>query len=339
MPAYQQALGTVTGSSGTPARLRAATAVRSLMCRLMRTRAVAMSSTTRGNNLGGWNALGGTSGATPLWAAVLAVVASADGNTAGYGALNPTLYLLAQQSPGTYLNDVTSGNNDYNATASGQYPAMPGYDMATGLGTPAAASWPKASSPPRWTWPCRAARPTEVRRPSPRPPTSTDPGTLPPGVTLLSSALSCTTVATSTTIGPSLTPGGYTLVGSSCTGLSLTGRRRGDYSLVYTTAANDFTVAPIPVDVAVSGTQTYGGTPSFLGADSPPPGVSVDTSGLSCTQTGIVTIGPTMSPGSYTLAPASCSGATLSGTNATNYGVVYTSAPGGFTVTPAPPWR
>ena len=63
----------------------------------------------------GWNALGGTSGAAPLWAAVLAVVASADGNTAGYGLLNPALYLLAQQSPGTYLNDVTSGTNDYNA--------------------------------------------------------------------------------------------------------------------------------------------------------------------------------------------------------------------------------
>ena len=31
----------------------------------------------------GWNALGGTSGAAPLWAAVLAVVASANGNTAG----------------------------------------------------------------------------------------------------------------------------------------------------------------------------------------------------------------------------------------------------------------
>ncbi len=49
---------------------------------------------------GGWTALGGTSGAAPLWAAVLAVVASANGNTAGYGPLNPALYLLAQQSPG-----------------------------------------------------------------------------------------------------------------------------------------------------------------------------------------------------------------------------------------------
>ena len=71
---------------------------------------------------------------------MLAVVASANGNTAGYGALNPALYLLAQQSPGTYLNDVTIGNNDYNATDGGQYPAQPGYDMATGLGTPVASA-------------------------------------------------------------------------------------------------------------------------------------------------------------------------------------------------------
>ena len=48
----------------------------------------------------GWTAIGGTSGAAPLWAAVLAVAASADGNTAGYGALNPILYTLAQKVTG-----------------------------------------------------------------------------------------------------------------------------------------------------------------------------------------------------------------------------------------------
>jgi len=42
------------------------------------------------NNLG-WSALGGTSGAAPLWAAVLAVDDSTNGNRAGYGALNPAL--------------------------------------------------------------------------------------------------------------------------------------------------------------------------------------------------------------------------------------------------------
>jgi subtilase family serine protease len=335
MPAYQQGLGTVTGSSGTPC------AAASGDCREIPDVSADADPSSgyviydTANNLGGWNALGGTSGATPLWASVLAVVASADGNTAGYGALNPTLYLLAQQSPGTYLNDVTSGNNDYNATAGDRYPAMSGYDMATGLGTPVAASLAEGF----FATPLDVAvAGSQTYAGSPIFTASPDfngPGTLPPGVTLLSSALSCTTVGTSTTIGPSLTPGGYTIDGSSCTGLGLTGADAGDYSLVYTTAANDFTVSPIPVDVAVSGTQTYGGAPTFVGVDNPPQGIGVSTSGLTCTQTGIVTIGPTMTPGSYTLASASCNGATLSGTNATNYGVVYTSAAGDFTVTPA----
>ena len=32
--------------------------------------------------------------------------------------MNPILYTLAQKSPGTYFNDVTTGNNDYNAANS-----------------------------------------------------------------------------------------------------------------------------------------------------------------------------------------------------------------------------
>ena len=137
MPGYQQPLGTVSGSSGTPC------ANSSGDCREVPDVSADADPSTgyviydSVNGLG-WNALGGTSGAAPLWAAVLAVVASANGNTAGYGALNPALYQLAQKSSGTYLNDVTSGNNDYNATNGGQFPALTGYDMATGLGTPVA---------------------------------------------------------------------------------------------------------------------------------------------------------------------------------------------------------
>ena len=96
-------------------------------------------------------------------------------------------------------------------------------------------------------------------------------------------------------------------------------------------------VGPAPVSVAVSGSQTYGGAASFSGSDSPPAGVSVDTTALSCTTVGTSTpIGATLSAGPYTLKPASCSGATLSGANAANYGVAYTSAAGDFTVSPAP---
>ena len=87
----------------------------------------------------GWTTYGGTSAAAPLWAAVLAVVSSADGTWSGEGLLNEALYALGS-SGNTYFNDVTTGNNDYNATSSGQYPAGPGYDMATGLGTPIASA-------------------------------------------------------------------------------------------------------------------------------------------------------------------------------------------------------
>ena len=136
MPAYQQALGVVNGSSGTPCASAGGDCreVPDVSADADPSSGYIVYDTVDGQP--GWTASGGTSGASPLWAAVLAVAASADGSTAGYGALNPTLYQLAQETPGTYLNDVTSGNNDYNATAGGQYPAMPGYDMATGLGTP-----------------------------------------------------------------------------------------------------------------------------------------------------------------------------------------------------------
>jgi kumamolisin len=46
------------------------------------------------------------------------------------GFLNPALYhVAANPSPFTAFHDVTIGTNLY-------YPATPGYDMATGLGTP-----------------------------------------------------------------------------------------------------------------------------------------------------------------------------------------------------------
>ena len=109
MPDYQQALGVVGGSSGTPCANSGGDCreVPDVSADADPSSGYIVYDTVDG--FGGWNALGGTSGATPLWAAVLAVVASADGNSAGYGALNPALYLLAQRSPSTYLNDVTVG--------------------------------------------------------------------------------------------------------------------------------------------------------------------------------------------------------------------------------------
>ncbi len=337
MPAFQQSLGTVTGSSGTPCGNSSGD------CREIpdvsadadpSTGYVIYDSVNFGSP--SWTAIGGTSGAAPLWAAVLAVAASADGNTGGYGAMNPILYTLAQKPPGTYFNDVTTGNNDYNAANSAQFSAGSGYDMATGLGTPITSALATgltvipldvavSGSQVFGGTPTFAATANFAGSNSP-----------PFGVTLSTAGFSCSKVGTSTAISPSLPATGYTLLTSSCGGASLTGANASDYAIVLTSATGDFTVAPAPVNVAVSGSQTYGGTPTFSGTSSPPSGITVTTSGLSCTELQpLRVITPALAAGSRTLLPGSCTGTTLGGTNAADYTVVYTSAAGDFTIAPA----
>jgi subtilase family serine protease len=88
---------------------------------------------------GHWAAIGGTSAAAPLWAALVALAdASAIGGctpATPLGFLNPALYGLAGSDG---FRDVTAGDNDYTGQAHGSYTAGPGYDLATGLGTPLA---------------------------------------------------------------------------------------------------------------------------------------------------------------------------------------------------------
>jgi subtilase family serine protease len=99
----------------------------------------------------GWLTVGGTSLATPLWAALTAL---ADQQAAAHrlGLLSPSLYRIARHDPRA-LTDVVAGNNDYlaahgrhahHACRSGGrrrrpcYPATRGYDISTGLGSPQA---------------------------------------------------------------------------------------------------------------------------------------------------------------------------------------------------------
>jgi subtilase family serine protease len=89
----------------------------------------------------GWQGIGGTSGASPLWAALLALAngsRACTGTSVGYA--NPALYAAAGSAYAANFNDVTSGNNDFTGTNGGRYAAAPGYDPVTGLGTPYAAS-------------------------------------------------------------------------------------------------------------------------------------------------------------------------------------------------------
>ena len=104
---------------------------------------------------GGWKAFGGTSTATPVWAALVALADSSrlpgcsSPATAAtrLGFLNPLLYeIAAGDDHADAFDDITVGDNSgyfgatdpYGSYPNGAYPATPGYDMASGLGTPIA---------------------------------------------------------------------------------------------------------------------------------------------------------------------------------------------------------
>jgi len=82
---------------------------------------------------------GGTSFAAPRWAAFMALVNQqvvANGQTAGLGFINPTLYSIGQSSSyNSDFHDITSGNNDTSGQ-SHSYSAVVGYDLVTGWGSP-----------------------------------------------------------------------------------------------------------------------------------------------------------------------------------------------------------
>ena len=80
----------------------------------------------------GWVPIGGTSAATPQWAAALAVINQADGPQ---GFIAPKLYALAKTSAySTAFHDITIGNNNFEGITG--YSATTGWDPASGLGTP-----------------------------------------------------------------------------------------------------------------------------------------------------------------------------------------------------------
>ena len=124
--------------------------------------------------------------------------------------------------------------------------------------------------------------------------------------------------------------------------MSLGGADGADYTVNYTSAGGDFTVSPASVDVAIAGSQAYGGSPGFTATPPPslPPGVtSLQTSGIACSEVVPSTaITPTLGTGTYTLLATTCRGASLSGPTAGDYTVVYVA--GRFSVTggtPPPP--
>ena len=86
---------------------------------------------------GQWISGFGDSFATPLWATFVGLTSWSPACTGvGIGFADPMLYKLAGEDYGKYFNDITTGNNDVGDVNGGLYPAGPGYDMATGLGSP-----------------------------------------------------------------------------------------------------------------------------------------------------------------------------------------------------------
>ncbi len=104
---------------------------------------MSFSSPPEGITAPGYYVIGGTSEASPEFAGVVAIADQAAGHDLGL--LNPALYAIGD-GPGSGLQDVTAGNTTVSGTNTGGqfdgpftvqgYSAVPGYDLATGLGDP-----------------------------------------------------------------------------------------------------------------------------------------------------------------------------------------------------------
>lgn len=81
----------------------------------------------------------GTSGASPLWAAFLALVneQAASQGVPPVGFANPALYAIGRSSAASAFHDIADGsNNNLGGTYTNFFTAVPGYDLATGWGSP-----------------------------------------------------------------------------------------------------------------------------------------------------------------------------------------------------------
>jgi subtilase family serine protease len=91
--------------------------------------------------LGGLHGVvGGTSAGAPQWAAIIALANDLRGKRGPLGAATPQLWALAH-AKNDYrqdFHDITTGSNALFGLGSGfpGFSAGPGYDYATGLGTP-----------------------------------------------------------------------------------------------------------------------------------------------------------------------------------------------------------
>ncbi len=269
---------------------------------------------------GNWGAWGGTSLAAPFWASLTALAdASSACSNRNIGFANPALYQAAASDPSAF-NDVTSGNNDLSGDNGGLYLAGPGYDLATGLGTPEAGPLAGAL--------CAASAPSPV--------VVHDPGDQ---TSVLGSTVSLHMDATDSTPGQTLTyratglPGGLSI--NSTDGL-ISGKTTSAGTFVVTVTAKDgngasgwtsfdWTVsnavtsasqATATVRQPFSFTFTATGSPTSMSvAGTRPKGIKRNQSGGSASLSGTPSAKDT--PGSYRLVVTATYGKGKSATTAT----------------------
>jgi subtilisin-like proprotein convertase family protein len=291
---------------------------------------------------GGWISVGGTSAASPQWAALMSIadqgrVLTGKSTLDGYTQTLPELYQL----PSTDFHDITSGNNGYSAG--------PGFDLVTGLGTPVAnklvpdivASNPSggggSSQPPTFT------QVAEVTSTSPTAIILFAQGTDPAGAqsltytwSLVGSAPAPVTFNPNGTNAANATQATFTKAGTYTFQVTIT-----DPSGLSATSQVSYTVAQVLTAVTVSpatATVSDGATKQFSAATTDQFGAamasqpgftwSIDSGGLGTVSTTGLYQAPASGSGTATVR---ATGGGLSGTAA----VTVTAAPTGPTITTA----
>jgi len=101
-------------------------------------------------NNGSSGTFGGTSCAAPLWAGFMALAnqQAALGGNSPVGFINPAIYLIGKSNANyaSIFHDITTGNN-FSSSSPSKYPAVPGYDLCTGWGTPNGTNFINALAP------------------------------------------------------------------------------------------------------------------------------------------------------------------------------------------------
>ncbi|HEX3719053.1 MAG TPA: immunoglobulin domain-containing protein [Verrucomicrobiae bacterium] len=99
---------------------------------------------------GSTDTVGGTSVATPLWAAFVALAneQAAQNGQAPLGFINPAVYAIGRGAGyGACFHDITTGNNEWSQSPN-LFSAASGYDLCTGWGTPIGSNLVNALAPP-----------------------------------------------------------------------------------------------------------------------------------------------------------------------------------------------